>query len=88
MVATASTQRFFHKPDADDWHAYRDDGTIALCGEAQLTYNIDQISDALPAGATLHPACQAALDGKTVEPTVISTPKAAPKSKGKSKAKS
>lgn len=66
MVATASTLRYFSKTAHDEgvWHAYRDDGRISLCGEAQLTYNVDPISDSVPSGGTLHAACQRARDGE------------------------
>lgn len=67
MVATASTQRFFRKAAAEgeentnEWHAYRDDGTASLCGEAQLAYNVDPISDAVPSNGVLHLGCREAL---------------------------
>lgn len=67
MVATASTQRYFRKagPDGEEntneWHAYRDDGNTSLCGEAQMTYNVDSIADAVPASGTLHLGCREAL---------------------------
>lgn len=86
MVATLATQRFFHKPDDEVWHAYREDSTTALCGQAQLSYNVDTIADVVPADATLHGPCAAVLRGDKPEPeqpAVTSTPKA----KGKTKAK-
>lgn len=67
MVATASTQRFFRKAAAEgeantnEWHAYRDDGNVSLCGEAQLAYNVDPISDAVPSDGVFHLGCREAL---------------------------
>ena len=50
------------RPNTNDWHAYRDDSSAALCGSASLSYNTDAIADALPAEGELHKGCGKALD--------------------------
>lgn len=69
--ATLATKRYFKKEGEDVWHIYREDSNVSLCGEAQLTYNVDQISDAVPDSGTLHLACreaEAAEDGPSYVP--------------------
>lgn len=43
------------------WHAFYLDSIRALCGEAQIVYGIDPISDFVPEGATAHAGCEEAL---------------------------
>lgn len=75
MVGTLSTQRFFKpaEPAGADWHAFRDDATMALCGMVAIRYNSDEIADSLPDGGKLHSFCKDALDaadGVVAEPEV------------------
>ena len=68
----AATLRYFRKPSEDevntnDWHAYREDSPAALCGDAQLAYNVDSIADAVPDGGTLHKGCDKALTKEAKE---------------------
>ena len=77
--------RYFLPAGETAWHAYRDDSPAALCGEARITYNVDQIADDLPFGAALHEGCRRALEPETVAetPKTISTPKTSRKTKPK-----
>jgi hypothetical protein len=51
-------------PNLNPWHAYRESGADALCGEARITYNLDGVADAVPDSGVAHPGCLAVVSGR------------------------
>lgn len=54
-------QMFFHREGDSVWHAFREGSSAALCGESQITWNIDRIEDTLAPDQPLHFRCKVAL---------------------------
>lgn len=90
MVSSNYQIRFFKKPDSEEWHIYREDRPVSLCGEAQLSYNVDSVADILPLDTLAHGACVTVRD-KDEPVEAVPAPKAKrarkPRAKAKPKAK-